>query len=353
MSEGTNHRGRRPWRPLMAIVIMIGFARTATLHAQGKTDVVTLGNGDRITGEVKGLDRGRLELSTDDEGTIYFEWDKVVSLVAERQFEIGTSDGRRFLGSLGSSGPRQILITGPDVPVSLATLEITAITPIGRSFWKKLDGSVDIGFSYTHSSDIAQLNVNSNTVFRKPAFEARVNLSGTLTRTGEDNERDDRGIFQASYLRFRGQRWFIAGGASFENNESLGLRLRSQVAIAGGPRLINSNRAQMLTGAGIAVNDEQGIEGDHTQNLEALFIFRTSYYAYDHPKTNLDVAIQYLPSLSNTGRQRLQLDTSVKREIWKDVFLAVNVFDTYDSRPPQSAADTNDVGVVLSFGWSY
>ena len=57
--------------------------------------------------------------------------------------------------------------------------------------------------------------------------------------------------------------------------------------------------------------------------------------------------------MSNWGRQRIQLDSGVKREFWKDVFLSVNVFDTFDSRPPNTSAEHNDVGVVLSFGWSY
>jgi hypothetical protein len=57
--------------------------------------------------------------------------------------------------------------------------------------------------------------------------------------------------------------------------------------------------------------------------------------------------------LSNWGRQRLQLNASTKREVWKDVFLSLNGFDTFDSRPPNETAERNDVGVVLSFGWSY
>ena len=38
--------------------------------AQGRTDVVTIANGDRITGEVVRLERGRLEIKTDDAGTL-------------------------------------------------------------------------------------------------------------------------------------------------------------------------------------------------------------------------------------------------------------------------------------------
>src|SRR5262247_3381586 len=78
--------------------------------AQGRTDVVTLANGDRITGEVVALERGRLEFKTDDAGTLYLEWDKLASVVATRQVEVVTTDGRRFLGGLGRSADRSIAV---------------------------------------------------------------------------------------------------------------------------------------------------------------------------------------------------------------------------------------------------
>src|SRR6185503_8394019 len=105
-----------------------------------------------------------------------------------------------------------------------------------------------------------------------------------------------------------------------ETNESLGLELRSQIAIAIGPRLINSNRAQLAAAAGVAVNDERGVDVESAQNVEALFGFNYSYYTYDRPRTNLDLALQYYPSLTDTGRHRIQFDAGVKREIWKDLF---------------------------------
>ena len=74
----------------------------------------------------------------------------------------------------------------------------------------------------------------------------------------------------------------------FETNESLGLEFRSQIGGAFGPRLINSNRAQLTLGAGMSFNEEQGVDVESTQNLEALLIFDASYFTYDRPKTNLD-----------------------------------------------------------------
>jgi hypothetical protein len=122
---------------------------------------------------------------------------------------------------------------------------------------------------------------------------------------------------------------------------------------AAGPRLVNSNRAQLMIGAGLAFNDERGVDAEPTRNLEALLALRASYFTYDRPRTNLDLTFQYYPSLSSAGRQRFQLDAAAKREFWKDLFLALNVYDTFDSRPPNPSADTNDVGIALSVGWSY
>jgi uncharacterized protein DUF481 len=335
------------------VTIAFALLARAPAHAQGKTDVVTLANGDRITGEVVRLERGRLEFKTDDAGTLYLEWDKLSSLVATRVVEVLTTDGRRFLGTLGAAARRSLAVVTSEAERVLQMSEVTLVTPIGTSFWQQLDGSIESGFSYTRSSGVAQLNLNSDTVYRKLASRARLTASLTQTKKDDGSGRDDRAHVELSYLRYPWRRWFILTAGRFEMNESLGLELRSQIGAAAGPRLINSNRAQLVVGAGLAFNDERGVDVEPTQNIEALFTFETAYYTYDRPKTNFDMSVQYYPSLSNAGRQRLQLDAGAKRELWKDFFAALNVYNTYDNRPPNPAADTNDVGIVLSIGWSY
>ena len=340
-----------PARVLVAILLAIGGAGPAL--AQGRTDVVTLANGDHITGEIMKLERGRLEFKTDDAGTLYLEWDKLATLVATRRVEVLTSTGLRYVGSLGAAVARSVAVDTETGAVSLPMADVTLITPIGRGFWRQLEGSIDAGFSYSRSSGVAQLNLNSSTILRRVASRAR--LTASLTQTEKDDEvgRDDRGAVELSYLRYPWQRWFVIGGGRFESNESLGLELRSQAAVAVGPRLINSNQAQMVVGAGLALNNEQGVDVEATQNLEALFMFESSYFRYDRPKTNVDVNLQYYPSLSNTGRQRLQADAAFKREVLKDLFVSLNGYYTLDTRPPNAAFDTNDVGIVWSIGWSY
>ena len=92
-----------------ALIVAAILSCGAPVFAQGRTDVLTLRNGDRITGEVVRLERGRLEFKTDDAGTLYLEWDKLSSVVAMRLVEVTTADGRRFLGSLGTAAERSMM----------------------------------------------------------------------------------------------------------------------------------------------------------------------------------------------------------------------------------------------------
>ena len=100
-------------------------------------------------------------------------------------------------------------------------------------------------------------------------------------------------------------------------------------------------------------NDERGVDVEPTQNVEGLLQLDASYYTYDRPKTNLDLSLRYYPSLSDAGRHRLQIDGGVRRELWKDFFVALTLYNTFDSRPPNPDAERNDLGAVVSIGWTY
>ena len=145
----------------IAFTVVVG----SVVFAQGRTDIVFLANGNRITGEVTRLERGRLEFKTDDVGTLYLEWDNLRSVVTMRTVEVMTADGSLFLGSLGQAADRTIAVVGTEGTVSLQMPDVTQINAIGTRLLARLDGSIDVGFSYTKSSGVSQLNLNTDTTF--------------------------------------------------------------------------------------------------------------------------------------------------------------------------------------------
>ena len=64
-----------------------------------RDEVVELSNGDRVTGEIKGLDRAQLTVRTIDLGTVKVRWQRVVRLNSNRTLEIE-------LGTAGVCGAR-------------------------------------------------------------------------------------------------------------------------------------------------------------------------------------------------------------------------------------------------------
>lgn len=333
-------------------IITITLGNVAPAWGQPKTDIVTMNNGDRITGQVQSLSRGQLELKTDNLGTIYIEWDKVARVQAISQFEVTTSSGRRLLGSLASTTDGALLVALQGQFETIPMFEVTNIAPIGASFWSKLEGSVDAGYSYTRSSGIAQATFGSDTQFRRPAFLVRLTGSATVTKQ-EEAANDDRAAVSLSYVRYRWAKWFVASAGTLENNTSLGLELRAQLAGMIGRRIVNTNRAQFVAGGGLVGNNEKGVDTDSTQNFEGLLTTQMSYYLYDKPKTSIDAVFQYYPSLNQWGRQRVQIDADFKRELVKNFTLSFSFYYTFDSNPPQTGALRTDYGIITSAGWTF
>ena len=284
----------------LVILLLLLLSLSGTAYAQPKTDVVTLANGDVISGEISKLSRGRLETRP----TIWGDLHRMgQDRFACRQGTVRRDHHRRpaLFGSLAAGNPRSLVVISLAGEVPLQMPDVTTITPIGSSFWGQLDGSVDVGFSYTRSSRIAQLNINTNTVFRRPAFEARLTASGTARRTATTARVMTGVLSRRRTSRFRSERMFVAAGASFESNESLGLLLRSQGAFTAGSRLVNSNRAQLAIGAGLAVNDERNIGADPTQNLEGVVTFRQSYLPVPSPENERRRCLPVLPEPQQLG----------------------------------------------------
>jgi hypothetical protein len=71
------------------------------LLAREKSDVIVMHNGDRFTGEIKGLDSGVLYVSFDYiDGTSSIQWSKVRNLESKQLFVVKTEDGSVISGTL-------------------------------------------------------------------------------------------------------------------------------------------------------------------------------------------------------------------------------------------------------------
>jgi hypothetical protein len=117
------------------------------------TDMVALKNGDRLHGEIKALQFGRLEFKTTTMSTVYVEWEKVVELVPPDFDEVELTNGVRYQGSLepASAGTLGVALEGRTTPLGLAP--VARIRPLESSFWHRIGGGALSVSDYRPSDD--------------------------------------------------------------------------------------------------------------------------------------------------------------------------------------------------------
>ena len=103
---------------------------------------------------------------------------------------------------------------------------------------------------------------------------------------------------------------------------------------------------------GVAGSHETPIAGEGSYSVEAVVSGSYSYFMYDFPKFAFGVEVTVFPSLTDSGRVRLQADGRVRRDIISDFHVSVSIFDTF-GRPPTAGAAKNDWGPVVSVGYKF
>src|SRR5215472_18429608 len=95
-------------------------------YARDKSDVVTLRNGDRLSGDIHSLEFGILTLSTDNMSTLSIEWPAVRSITSKFEFAIERRDGTKYHGVIATSEDGSDLVVqsaGAPVRIPMADVE--------------------------------------------------------------------------------------------------------------------------------------------------------------------------------------------------------------------------------------
>ncbi len=330
-----------------------------------KTDVVTLLNGDRITGEVKEVAYGQLKFSTDDMGTLYIEWDKVATLTTSRLLQLELADGRRVVGRNASRGatPGTLRLesdaaagTAGAAPgaaaLELPIAGIVRVAALEDGAWReRLKGSLSVGYSFTQAQDIQVFNLGVSVGSRDTQQQWRVSLDSQLaSRSGGPSS--ERAALVGTRERFLADRWYREGMLSFTRNQELGLDLRSLLGIGFGRYLVQRSDTEWRAGAGLAATSEQLSDGSTRNSLELQLGTTFNIYRFDSPQVNLAASLMILPSLSESGRVRGESALRLRREMVKDLFLDLSLYDSYDNRAV-AGAPSNDWGLATSLGYSF
>lgn len=336
-----------------AMCSVCGFA--LAIEAESSyTDRIYLKNGDRITGNIKELDRGKLRVNTRTMDSVYLNWVDVESIESKKYLRIEKTDGSFIYGRperIEQQASVGIMDNGR--LVSVTTESVAAVKPlrVNESFWARLEGDIKSGLDYRKATDMVNLNLASNIRLREETYEIGFGFDWNETQRNEDNTASRVNIF-TDYTRSRANRWFWRATAGLERNDELGLKLRTLGAGTIGKYFVQTSTLRFEVNAGLAANLEEKTDGVRVNSGEGLVRSSFDIFVLNVPTTRLTAAANVFPSLTESGRVRANTSITLRNEFIRDLFWDLQFYSNYDNRPAEGAAK-EDYGFNTSIGYSF
>lgn len=326
----------------------------AAADAQHQNDVVILDNGDRISGEIKGMSQGQLVLDTDHLGTLNIPWVHIRQITGDETFEVELEDGDMHVGSIEpSEHTGMISVVGQNQTIDLHKVQVVRMVPIKKSFWKRLDGGVNLGYSFTKSSEVSQFSLSADASARTQRHMTNLTLNSIFT-VQQVAETSSRLELTATRTRFLPHNWLVEGAAGIIHNEELGVNARVLLGGGGGRFLRRTDRNWVKFVGGLNVIREwpTGVARPDT-NLEANLSLDYILFRYSVNSNYFRTGLVIYPGLSQWGRVRAEWTLRLQQTLVGNFGWSLNGYASFDSDPLDSTAATDDWGVVTALGWTF
>jgi putative salt-induced outer membrane protein YdiY len=349
------------FRSLRASHILLLLLLCAGLCSAGQVkrkDVVIMNNGDHFTGEVKRLENGLLFVETDYvAGSIGLDWNQVESVQSTATYRIVLNNGKRLEGKIEKvSGEKakeaDFLIREATEEVQVPSVEIVSIETRKPTFWRQLQGAIDLGYSFSSGNSQTALNVNTNAAYRTAGWEAATAYDSTFGGQAGATK-TNRQDLQTTFAKFLNRNSYLLGLSDFLHSSQQDLTLRTTLGGGYGRYLKRTANSNLSWLAGVAFINESfdtsaGQPSD--QDVEALLGLQYSVVRFKVGEFNAQLLV--FPGLSDTGRVRVTTNNSLNIKLVNNFHLAFTFWDNFDSRPPVTAK-RNELGVSSGIGWSF
>jgi hypothetical protein len=323
--------------------------------AVAQTDKITLINGDRLTGEIKSLDRGMIHLDTDAADVIPIRWDYVAELESSLSFLVTLSTGQRVFGEFsGVSADNSVRLMTEFGQFEVALIDIVRMEPIEGSLKEQIDMGVDLGYSVAKANNVVQTTAGYDFGFRTEQHQ--VQLVSDFARSSTEDEPDSmRMNLTMSYRRFVNDRaWSPIALTLFERNDELGLERRRTVGGGMSRYLTDTNERQINFLGGLVTSNEDYVEStESADSIEVMTGLDIEWFRYESPEFDVSSQLQVFERISGASRTRGNLDFNFKWELIQDFNWGMSIYYSFDSAPEGVEAEGSDYGVVATLGWSY
>jgi hypothetical protein len=341
-------------RALIGVSLVILVAATPVLASHDKTDRVTTDDGGIYFGEIESVQYATLNLDTDPAGLISIEWRHVTGLTSKFDYRIELNGGVLHFGSLGTpTAPGHVSIVSPDGSLAAALEEVVSIMPFERGFWRALDGSINFGLTYTQANSAFQYNLSADAERHTRRHYSTLSAQ-SIFNTQEGAEASSQHYLKFMMTQITKKRWGPFELGQLESNPSQGYDVRLLVGAGASNFFIERSRALASLNLGVVYNREDVTgESDVDESAEALagVAYRRFKRGSHSPKVQL--SLMTFTTLNDTHRFRTVFNFNIDWKIVGDFKFSLQIKNSYDSQPPGTDANKNDVSIVTSVGYTF
>ena len=379
---------------LKRCVLCISMCGSIEAWSHAKTDLITVTNGDQITGAVNSMSAGKLSVSTSYAGTVNIKWREIKQIESRYLYEIRLDDGERIYGRFTTNTTENQLtlrVSGTNRQV-----EIDDIVEV-RSIEEELSDKLDLQLSSTITADPNNKQLVLYAAGTYDVRGGRTNFSARVDDTRSTPKDKPPTSSNSSFVQVSREFWRDRGtaqsyrvlNARYDTNDELNIDHRGSLGVGLGRYLINDLGHELAVQAGIqgtqewrgscddqiqpgrqnnvstlALNDEvmAGEDEDTTRKslercADAELFFNVKWHLYSFQKRDMDIYItgNTYPSLSDWGRVRGDLNVIINWELFNNFYWTVNArtdIDNAGDREDDSYGNS-DYTLTTGISWKY
>ncbi len=316
-------------------------------------DSLVFKDNSYLVGEIKSMDRGALVMETSfSKDDFKIEWDEVEEVYTASLFLLSTTDGRRLYGSLTASVPDRNLVVQllDSSEVRLPLEDVVYIKSVDQGFSDRFYAGIDLGFTLTKARNQRQFSFRSRAGYLAERWSVDYTLNNIISSQDEveDIRRGDGNI---TFKYVLPREWFVVAQNDFLYNTEQLLDLRSNTMLGFGRYLIRTNFMYWNAYTGVSFNNED-YEGEGNDRQSGESWLGSELNLYDIEDFSLLTNVIVYPSLTESGRVRVDYRIDLKYDLPLDFYIKTGFTLNYDNQPVAGAA-TSDYIWQTTFGWSW
>jgi ABC-type molybdate transport system substrate-binding protein len=339
---------------LLVVSPVILVTASPALASHDKTDVVTTDDGGVYVGEIKSVQYATLNLNTDPAGLISIEWRHVTGLTSKFEYRVELSGGDQHLETLGTpKEPGQLNIVTLGGPIEVDLTEVVSVVPVEQGFWKALDGSINFGLTYTQANNAFQYNLSADADRRSRRHYSAVSAQ-SIFNIQQGDEATSQHYLKFLLTQITKKKWGPFEMGQLQSNPDQGYDLRLLVGGGTSSFFIERSTELLALNLGVVYNREEVTGGsDVDESAEALAGVAFRRFKRGSHSPSVQLSLMTFTTLNETHRFRTVFNFNVGWKIIGDFKFSCQINNSYDSQPPGTDADNNDISVVTSVGYTF